>query len=126
LSQLRADRQELLGHLAMLEQDWEKATDAFETATELHRECLDYRSMAKALALAGEASQKAGHAYEASIRYLKAGRSAALQSQFDNAFNWLKKAAQIAESAGEAEILQKARAYMRELQASKADSQNLF
>jgi tetratricopeptide (TPR) repeat protein len=126
LSQLRADRQELLGHLAMLEQDWEKATDAFETATELHRECLDYRSMAKALALAGEASQKAGHAYEASIRYLKAGRSAALQSQFDNAFNWLKKAAQIAESAGEAEILQKALAYMRELQASKADSQNLF
>jgi tetratricopeptide (TPR) repeat protein len=125
LPQLSADRHELLGHLAMLEQDWEKAMDAFETATDLHRECLDYRRMVKSLALAGEASEKAGHAYEASIRYLKAGRSAALQGQIDNAVNWLNRAEQIAGSAGEAQIVQKARFYLRKLQELKADSQNL-
>jgi len=126
LPQLRADRFELLGHLAMLQQDWEKAMDAFETATELRREGLDYYGMVKALALAGKASEKAGHAYEASIRYLKAGRSAALQGQFDHALNWLNRAAQIAGSAGETQIVNKARAYLRELQELKADSQNLF
>jgi tetratricopeptide (TPR) repeat protein len=126
LPQLRADRHELLGHLAMLQQDWEKAMDEFETATELRREGLDYYGMVKALALAGKASEKAGHAYEASIRYLKAGRSAALQGQFDHALNWLNRAAQIAGSAGETQIVNKARAYLRELQELKADSQNLF
>ncbi|MEJ2729507.1 MAG: hypothetical protein P8185_13555 [Deltaproteobacteria bacterium] len=126
LPQLSADRHELLGRLAMLEQDWEKAMDAFETATGLRREALDYRGMVKDLALAGEASEKAGHAYEASIRFLKAGRSAALQGQFDNAFNWLNRAEQIAGSAGEGQIVQKARVYLRELQELKAASHNPF
>jgi tetratricopeptide (TPR) repeat protein len=125
LPQLRADHYELSGHLAMLEQDWQKAIDAFETATELRREALDYRGMAKALALAGKASEKAGNARAASVRYLRAGRSAALQGQFDHALNWLNQAEQIAESAGEAQIVQKARVYLRELQDSKAASHNL-
>ena len=125
LPQLSADRHELLGHLAMLQQDWEKAMDAFEAAIELRRECLDYRGMVKALALAGEANEKAGHAYEASIRYLKAGRSAALQGEFDHALNWLNRAEQIAGSAGEAQIVQKARFYLREIQELKAASHNL-
>jgi tetratricopeptide (TPR) repeat protein len=125
LPQLRADHYELSGHLAMLEQDWQKAIDAFETAAELRREALDYRGMAKALALAGKASEKAGNARAASVRYLRAGRSAALQGQFDHALNWLNRAEQIAESAGEAQIVQKARVYLRQLQDSKAASHNL-
>jgi tetratricopeptide (TPR) repeat protein len=125
LLQLRADRHELLGHLALLEQEWEKAIEAFETVAELRREALDYRGMVKALALAGKASEKAGHANEAAIRYLRAGRSAALQGQFDHALNWLNQAEQIAKSAGEVQIVQKARVYLRELQESKAASQNL-
>ena len=125
LLQLCADRHELSGHLALLEQEWEKAIEAFETAAELRREAFDYRGMVKALALAGKASEKAGHANEAAIRYLRAGRSAALQGQFDHAFNWLNQAEQIAKSAGEVQIVQKARVYLRELQESKAASQNL-
>ncbi|MGD8256703.1 MAG: tetratricopeptide repeat protein [Desulfobacterales bacterium] len=124
LPQLRADRYELLGHLAMAEQHWDEAIDAFEEATGLRREVRDYRAMVKTLALAGKASEKAGHANEASVRYLRAGRSAALQGQFDQALNWLGRAEQIAESAGEEQIVQEARIYLRELQESKAASQS--
>jgi tetratricopeptide (TPR) repeat protein len=121
---LRADRHELLGHLAMAEQNWEEAIQAFEAATDLRRESRDYRGMVKALALAAEASEKAGHADKASVRYLRAGRSAALQGQFDDAWNWLNQAQQIASSAGEAQIVQEAFIYLRELQESKAALQN--
>jgi tetratricopeptide (TPR) repeat protein len=125
LPQLRADRYELLGHLAMAEKHWDESIAAFEEATELRREVRDYRAMVKTLALAGKASEKAGYANEASVRYLRAGRSAALQGQFDYALNWLSRAEQIAESAGEEQIVQEARTYLQELQESKAASQNL-
>jgi tetratricopeptide (TPR) repeat protein len=123
---LRADRHELLGHLAMAEQNWDEAVNAFEAATELRREARDYRGLAKSLALAGRASEKAGHADEASVRYLRAGRSAALQGQFDEALNWLNQAEQIAKSAGEEQIVREVRIYLRELQESKAASQNRY
>jgi tetratricopeptide (TPR) repeat protein len=123
LPQLRADRYELSGQLAMAEQHWDEAINAFEAATELRREILDYRGMAKALALAGKASEKAGHADEAAICYLRAGRSAALQGLFDDALNWLNQAEQTANNAGEQQIVQEARIYLRELKESIADSQ---
>jgi len=121
---LRADRHELLGHLAMAEYNWDEAVNAFEAATDLRREAREYRGMAKSLALAGQASEKAGNPHEASLRYLRAGRSAALQGQFDDALNWLNQAEQIASNAGEVQIVQEAQIYLRELQESKAASQN--
>jgi tetratricopeptide (TPR) repeat protein len=123
---LRADRHELLGQLAMAEQNWAEAVNAFEAATDLRRKARDYRGMVKCLALAGKASEKAGDAGEAAVRYLRAGRSAALQGQFDDALNWLKQAEQIAKSAGEEQIVQEARIYLQELQESKAASQSRF
>ena len=122
LPQLRADRYELSGYMAMAEQNWDEALNAFEAATELRRATLDYRGMAKALALAGKAGEKAGHANEAAVCYLKAGRSAALQGQIDDALSWLKQAEQIADNAGEDQIVQQARIYLRKLQESKAAS----
>jgi tetratricopeptide (TPR) repeat protein len=77
--QLRADRWELLGYLAMAENNWAEAVEAFDEAAKLRQEVLDYRSMVRVLALAGEASERAGHAKAAAVRYLRAGRSAALQ-----------------------------------------------
>lgn len=124
LPQLNADRYELMGHLAMAEQHWDEAVKAFEEATELRREVRDYRGMVKALALAGKASEKAGYTNDASVRYLRAGRSAALQGQFDQAYNWLSRAEQIAKSAGDEQIGQQAHTYLRELQESQAASQN--
>ena len=121
---LRADRHELLGHLAIAEQNWNEAFSAFEAATDLRREALDYRGMIKSIALAAKASEKAGHAAEASVRYLRAGRSAALQGQFDDALNWLNLAEQTASNAGEAQIVQEARIYLQELNESKAFSHN--
>ena len=121
---LRADLHELLGHLAMAEYNWDEAVNAFEAATDLRREAREYRGMVKSLALAGQASEKAGNPHEASVRYLRAGRSAALQGQFDDALNWLNQAEQIASNAGEVQIVQEAQIYLRELHESKAASQN--
>jgi tetratricopeptide (TPR) repeat protein len=117
---LRADRQELLGRLAMAEHNWDAAIEAFDVATKLRREALDYRGMVKVLALAGKASAEAGRAKQASIRYLRAGRSALLQGRFANAQKWLNRAAQIANSASEDQILQEARTYLRQLQELSA------
>jgi tetratricopeptide (TPR) repeat protein len=114
--QLRADRQQLVGHLAMAEKNWDAAVEAFDAATKLRREVLDYRGMVKVLALAGNACEKAGRAKEASIRYLRAGRSAALQGLLDDARRWLNRAEQIANTASEAQIAQEARTYLRQLQ----------
>ena len=114
--QLRADRQELLGHLAMAEHNWDAAIEAFNAATKLRLEALDYRGMVKVLALAAKANEKAGRAKEASIRYLRAGRSAVLQGLFDDARRWLNRAEQIANTAGEAQIAREARTYLRQLQ----------
>ncbi len=117
---LRADRQELLGRLAMAEHNWDAAIEAFDVATKLRREALDYRGMVKVLALAGKASAEAGRAKQASIRYLRAGRSALLQGRFADAQKWLNRAAQIANSASEDQILQEARTYLRQLQELSA------
>jgi tetratricopeptide (TPR) repeat protein len=114
--QLRADRQELVGHLAMTEKNWDAAVEAFDATTKLRREALDYRGMVKVLALAGNAGEKAGRAKEASIRYLRAGRSAGLQGLFDDALKWLTRAEQIANTANEAQIALEARIYLRQLQ----------
>jgi tetratricopeptide (TPR) repeat protein len=120
--QLRADRQELLGYLAMAEQNWDSAIEAFDTATKLRRQALDYRGMVRALALAGKASEKAERTKEASIRYLRAGRSAMLQGLFDHALKWLNRAEQIANTAGEAQISREAQIYLQQLQELAATS----
>jgi len=117
---LRADRQELVGHLAMAEHNGDAAVEAFDGAAKLRREALDYRAMVRVLALAGQASEKAGRAKEASIRYLRAGRSAVLQGLFDDALKWLNRAAQIADTAGEAQIAREAHIYLQQIEALTA------
>ena len=119
---LRADRQELVGHLAMAENNRDAAVEAFDGAAKLRREALDYRAMVRVLALAGQASEKAGRPKEASIRYLMAGRSAVLQGLFGDALKCLNRAEQIADTAGEAQIAREARIYLGQLQALTAAS----
>jgi len=117
---LRADRRELVGLLAMTEHNWDAAIEAFDGATELRREALDYRAMVRILALAGKACEEAGRAKAASIRYLRAGRSAVLQGLFDDARKWLNRAEQIAATAGEAQIAREARIYLGQMAALTA------
>ena len=114
---LRANRQELIGRLAMAEQDWQAAIDAFDRTTGLRREALDYRAMVRALVLAGQASEKAGHTREAAIRYLRAGRSVFWQDQLDEAQRWLNHAIQLASTIGEDQIIEAARNHQQQIEA---------
>ncbi len=116
-SRLRADRQELLGRLAMAEQNWDAAIEAFDSAATLRREALDYRGMVRVVVLAGEAHKKAGRTRAAAIYYLRAGRSAFWQNQHDDARQWLNQSAQLANSAGEDQIIQEARNLLQQVKA---------
>ena len=114
---LRADLEELTGCLAMAEKSWDTAAEAFDRAVELRRETFDYREMVRSLVRAGEASEKAGRFRDAAIRYLRAGRSAVLQDQFDDAQQWLNRAVQLAGTAGEDQVSQEALHFLRQVEA---------
>ena len=105
---VRADREELIGHLAMKERRWNEAVLAFDEAAALRRQLLDYRGMVKVLAKAAEASERAGRLVPASRRYLRAGQSAALQGNTDQARRWLTRAALLAEQGGDENIAREA------------------
>lgn len=111
----RADRQELTGHLLLIEQKWDEAILAFDEAAAVRRQILDYRSMVQALAKAGEACERAGRPVPGSRRYLRAGRSAALQGNLNQARMWLTRAAQLAERAGHETIANEARIQLAKL-----------
>ena len=119
-SRLRADRQELLGRLAMAEQNWDAATEAFDAAANLRREALDYRGMVRAVVLAGQSHKKAGRTREAAIYYLRAGRSAFWQNQLVDARQWLNQSAQLANSAGEDQIILEAQSFLLQIEAQAA------
>lgn len=120
---LRGDLAELTGHLAMAEQDWSAAVQAFDEAVMLRRMAIDYQGMMKNLALAARASEKAGNIKEASQRYLRAGRSAALQGDYDTAKPWLTHAEQLAGEAGEDQIAYEARLYLDQIQEANKSIQ---
>ena len=112
---IRADREELTGHLSLSERKWDEAVLAFDEAAALRRQILDYRGMVTALAKAGEACERAKRFVPASKRYLRAGQSAALQDNPDQAQIWLTRAAQLAEQGGDENIAQEARHQLAKL-----------
>jgi len=114
---LKADREELSGRLAMAENNWDAAIQAFDSTTRLRREDLDYGKMAQALALAAEACDRAGKTSDASKRYFRAGRSAALQGINQDAIKWLERAEQLAGQAGDEPLKQEVRSYLKSMQA---------
>ena len=57
----------------------ERAARELEQAADQRRLALDYRGMARALSLAGEAVLRQGRAADAAVLFLRAGRSALLQ-----------------------------------------------
>lgn len=111
----QADREELTGHLLLMEQRWDEAVLAFDQAATIRRQILDYRSMVQALAKAGEACERADRPAAASRRYLRAGRSAALQGSWEQAQTWLTRAVQLAERAGHETIATEARVQLAKL-----------
>jgi tetratricopeptide (TPR) repeat protein len=113
---LRADREELVGRLAMAESNWNEAIEAFDRTAEFRRDDFDYVEMVNALALAAWACEQAGKLSEASKRYLRAGRSAARQGENRDALNWLNRAEKLAGEAGDESTAKQARSYRKWLE----------
>ncbi len=75
-----ADRLELQARLQLRQNDYAAARGSALQAAEIRQRGLDYRGMARVLAVAGLAAERAGDTEGAADLYLRAGRSAAAQS----------------------------------------------
>ncbi|MEZ4599066.1 MAG: hypothetical protein R2940_04675 [Syntrophotaleaceae bacterium] len=103
---LKADLDELRGYLGLSQQRWADAAVAFDRAAWLQRQLLNYRAMAAATALSAGALERDGRSRAAAIRYFQAGRSAGLRGDREAARDWLTRAANLAEKAGDSETVE--------------------
>jgi hypothetical protein len=98
------DRLELSGRAALLAGAADRAARELEQAADQRRLALDYRGMARALALAGEAVQRQGRAGDAAVLFLRAGRSALLQGDAATGRTLLDRADQLARQSGAGDV----------------------
>jgi hypothetical protein len=87
-----ADRLELQARLALRRDDVAPARAAAMHAATIRQEGLDYRGMARALAVAAAAAEQSGERELAADLYLRAGRSTAAQLDAATARPWLERA----------------------------------
>ncbi len=92
----QADATELAARLSLRQGDAARARADAERAAELRRETLDYRGVARALAVAAAAARVGGDMAAAADLYLRAGRSAAAQGDAIHARFWLRDAQALA------------------------------
>ena len=89
---LQADQAELAARLALRRDDGAAADAAAARAVALRQEALDYRGVARALALQGEAALRLGRPAAAADLFLRAGRSALAQGDAASGRPWLERA----------------------------------
>jgi hypothetical protein len=99
-----SDRLELSGRAAMLSGSIDRAARDFEQAADQRRLALDYRGMARALSLAGDAVLRAGRTGDAAVLFLRAGRSALLQGDAATGKTLLDRADQLARQSGSPDV----------------------
>lgn len=99
----QADRLELQARLALHREDFTGARNAALQAATIRQDALDYRGMARALAVAGLAAERAGETEAAADLYLRAGRSAAAQADADTAKPWLQHVLKLTRDSSTAE-----------------------
>ena len=87
----QGDAAELAARLALRQGDPARARAEAERAADIRRTLLDYRSLARSLALAARAAALAGNRPAAADLYLRAGRGAA-QDDEESAKRWLNQA----------------------------------
>lgn len=116
---IQADRQELVGRAALLDGKAGAALASFEQAAANRQQAIDYRGMARALALSGETSLKLGKPSEAAVFYLRAGRSSLLQGDTAAATPQLKRAEELARQTSQTGIVEEI-ARLRKAAAEKA------
>lgn len=95
----QADRDELLARRSLRQGAFAAATELAEHAADLRRDALDYRGMARALAVAADAAARGGHAQLAADLYMRAGQSAAAQGDANAARPWLQRAMELSSDA---------------------------
>ncbi|HEV2548286.1 MAG TPA: hypothetical protein VGU20_13185 [Stellaceae bacterium] len=93
---LQADAAELSARLALRRNDLTSAREEATRAAALRRDSLDYRGMARTLALAGEAARLSGDNAGAADLFLRAGRSALAQGDKPSARTWLQQSTALA------------------------------
>jgi tetratricopeptide (TPR) repeat protein len=93
---LQADAAELAARLALRRGDFDMAQQEAARAEALRRETLDYRGLARVLAVGGEAASRGGDPKAAADLFWRAGRSAAAQHDVETARLWLRQAADLA------------------------------
>jgi tetratricopeptide (TPR) repeat protein len=103
---LEADRQELQGRAALLDNRAADALARFEQAATDRQQALDYRGMARALSLAGDSAMRANQAAQAADLFLRAGRSALLQGDNATAMPLLKQAEDLAHETAQPSIVE--------------------
>jgi hypothetical protein len=103
---LEADRQELQGRAALLENRPAEALALFEQSATNRQQALDYRGMARALSLAGDAALRSSRAADAADLFLRAGRSALLQGDTAAALPLLKRAEDLGRQTGQTSIVE--------------------
>ena len=87
----RADRLELQARLALRREDFAGARGPAMQAADIRQQALDYRGMARALAVCAMAAERSGEREAAADLYLRAGRSAAAQLDAETARPWLER-----------------------------------
>jgi hypothetical protein len=102
---LEADRQELQGRAAMLDNRTAEALSLFEQSAANRQTALDYRGMARALSQSGDAALKSGRTADAADLFLRAGRSALLQGDTALALPLLKRAEELGRQTGQSSIV---------------------
>ena len=102
---LEGDRQELLGRQALLDNRPADALSLFEQSAANRQQALDYRGMARALSLAGDAALRTGRTADAADLFLRAGRSALLQGDTAIAMPLLTRAEDLAKRTGQSGIV---------------------
>lgn len=115
---LKADQLELAGHLAFLEERYDASVADFAESARLRSAASDYRGTVRALAKAGEAAEAAGRPSQASVHYLRAGRSALHQGARERAYDLLTRARTLADQVGDAETAREAQIYLSLLEES--------
>ncbi len=118
---IEADRQELLGRVALLERRPAEALGAFEQSAQRRQEALDYRGMARALTLAAEATQAMDRRADAAVLFLRAGRSLILQGDAAAGLARLKRAEELARQAGSSDVVAEV-ARLRRAAAERSDA----
>ncbi len=88
----QADAAELAARLALRRGDTARARAEAERAANVRRILLDYRALARSLALAARAAALAGDGAASADLYLRAGRGAAAQDDKTSAKRWLHQA----------------------------------